>query len=80
VTGGSGKDTYVFHAGSGLLTLDDFSLAKGDTLIIDKSLQTSLQQSSDGQGGTFLSFGTGTGHGVDIHGVAAMPSTNVVWA
>jgi beta-glucanase (GH16 family) len=80
VTGGSGKDSYVFHAGSGLLSLDDFSVAKGDTLIIDKALQGSLQQTSDGQGGTMLSFGTGAGHGVDIHGVAAMPSTNVVWA
>ena len=78
VTGGSGKDSYVFHAGAGVLSLDDFSIAKGDTLIIDKSLQGSLQQASDGQGGTMLSFGT-TGHGVDVHGVAAMPSTNIVW-
>ena len=68
VTGGGGKDGYVFHANSGLLTLQDFSLAKGDTLTVDKALQGSLQQASDGQGGTMLTFGT-AGHGVDIHGM-----------
>ena len=80
VTGGAGKDAYVFHSTSGLLTLEDFSLAKGDTLTIDKSLQGSLHEASDGIGGTMLTFGTNTGHGVDIHGVAAMPSSNILWA
>jgi hypothetical protein len=81
VTGGGGQDAYVFHANSGLLTLEDFSLAKGDTLIVDKSLQGgSLHQASDGTGGTMLTFGANTGHGVDIHGLAALPSSNIVWA
>ena len=79
VTGGAGKDAYVFHSTSGLITLEDFSMAKGDTLTIDKSLQSSLHEASDGIGGVMLSFGT-TGHGVDIHGVAAMPSSNITWA
>ena len=57
VTGGAGKDAYVFHSTSGLLTLEDFSLAKGDTLTIDKSLQGSLHEASDGIGGTMLTFG-----------------------
>ena len=80
VTGGAGKDAYVFHSTSGLLTLEDFSLAKGDTLTIDKSLQGSLHEASDGIGGTMLTFGTNTSHGVDIHGLAALPSSNIVWA
>jgi uncharacterized protein (TIGR01370 family) len=79
VTGGGGKDGYVFHANSGLLTLQDFSLAKGDTLTVDKALQGSLQQTSDGQGGTMLSFGT-AGHGVDVHGIATLPTANILWA
>ena len=79
VTRGAGKDAYVFHSTSGLLTLEDFSLAKGDTLTVDKSLQGSLHEATDGVGGTMLSFGT-SGHGVDIHGVAAMPSSKIVWA
>jgi Ca-dependent carbohydrate-binding module xylan-binding/Glycosyl hydrolase family 26 len=78
VAGGAGKDAYVFHTTSGLLTLRDFSLAKGDTLTIDKSLQGSLHETSDGVGGVMLSFGT-AGHGVDIHGVAAMPTSNIAW-
>ena len=79
VAGGAGKDAYVFHSTSGLLTLEDFSLAKGDTLTIDKSLQGSLHEAPDGIGGVILSFGT-TGHGVDIHGLAALPSSNIAWA
>jgi hypothetical protein len=80
VTGGSGKDAYVFHANSGLLTLEDFSIAKGDTLTIDEVLKGSLQQSSDGQGGTMLTFGAGAAHGVDIHGIGAVPTTSILWA
>jgi Cellulase (glycosyl hydrolase family 5) len=80
VTAGAGKDAYVFHTTSGLLTLEDFSLAKGDTLTVDKSLQGSLHEASDAKGGTMLTFGTNTSHGVDIHGLAALPSSNVVWA
>jgi hypothetical protein len=80
VTGGGGLDAYVFHANSGLLTLEDFSPAKGDTLIVDKALQGSLLQASDGQGGTMLTFGTGAGHGVDIRGMAAVPGTSILWA
>jgi hypothetical protein len=80
VTGGAGKDAFVFHTTSGLLTLEDFSLAKGDTLTVDKTLQGSLHEASDGKGGTMLTFGTNSSHGVDIHGLAALPSSNIVWA
>jgi uncharacterized protein (TIGR01370 family) len=79
VTGGGGRDAYVFHANSGMLSVRDFSLAKGDTLSVDKALQGSLQQTSDGQGGTMLGFGA-AGHGVDIHGIASLSSSNIVWA
>jgi hypothetical protein len=80
VMGGGGKDAYVFHANSGLLKIEDFSIAKGDTLTIDKVLQGSLQQTSDGHGGTMLTFGAGAAHGVDIQGIATMPTTNILWA
>ncbi len=79
VTGGGGADAYVFHASSGLLTIEDFSIAKGDTLTVDKALQGSLVETSDGKGGTMLSFGT-VGQGVDIHGIATMPSTDILWS
>jgi hypothetical protein len=79
VTGG-GKDAYVFHANGGLLKLEDSSIAKGDTLTVDKALQGALQQTSDGQGGTMLTFGAGATHGVDIRGMATMPTTSIIWA
>jgi hypothetical protein len=79
VTGGGGADAYVFHASSGLLTIEDFSIAKGDTLTVDKALQGSLVEISDGKGGTMLNFGT-VGQGVDIHGIATMPSTDILWS
>ena len=80
VTGGGGKDAYVFHANGGLLKLEDFSIAKGDTLTVDKTLQGAMHQASDGQGGTMITFGAGATHGVDIHGLATMPTTSVHWA
>ncbi len=81
VTGGAGKDEYVFHAKGGLLTLEDFSLAKGDKLTIDKSLNGSLHQATDGKGGVMLTFGTDTSHGVDIRGLTSVSSTSDInWA
>jgi hypothetical protein len=79
VTGGAGKDSYVFHANNGLLKIEDFSIAKGDTLTIDKTLQGALRQTSDGQGGTMLTFGAGATRGVDIHGMAIPPTASITW-
>jgi hypothetical protein len=78
VTGGGGADAYVFHASSGLLTIEDFSLAKGDTLTVDTALQAALVETSDGKGGTMLSFGS-AGQGVDIRGITSLPSANILW-
>jgi hypothetical protein len=78
VTGGAGKDAYTYHAASGMLVVEDFSLAKGDTLTIDKSLQPSFHAESDGMGGSMLTFGNYT-HGIDLHGVASFASSNVHW-
>ena len=78
VTAGGGKDAFVYHATSGLLTLEDFSTTS-DTLTIDKALQSSLVEASDGKGGTMLSFGI-AGHGVDIRGLATLSSSHITWA
>jgi Ca-dependent carbohydrate-binding module xylan-binding len=79
VTGGAGADAYVFHATSGSLTLEDFSLAKGDTLTIDKSLQGSFHEACDGKGGMMLSFGGNTSQYVDLRGVAVFSSSSIHW-
>ncbi len=71
VAGGTGADAYFLNANSGLLTINDFSLTKGDTLTIAKSLQGALSQAADGKGGTMLSFGSG--HAVDIRTMTSVP-------
>ena len=78
VTGGAGKDAYTYHSASGTLVVEDFSLAKGDTLTIDKSLQASFHEGSDEIGGSMLTFGSTT-HGIDLHGMASLASSNIHW-
>ena len=77
VTGGSGSDQYMFHAGGGLLTVEDFVTGR-DRIVIDTSLQNSFQQASDGHGGTMLTAGA-AGHGIDLVGVPTLPSSNITF-
>ena len=79
VTGGSGRDAYVFHAGDGLLTVENFSRSKGDTLTVDKALQASVHTSSDGHGGTMLSFGT-AGQAIDLANVSSFSTSRIQFA
>ena len=76
VTGGTGADAFTVGAGAGALTINDFSLAKGDTLTLASSLKTAMQIGSDGHGGTAISFAGGAGV-IDLKGVAAMPATAI---
>jgi hypothetical protein len=69
VTGGPGRDSYVFHTTSGLLKIEDFSTAGGDHLTVDRALRGSLRTASDGNGGVMLSFGH-AGQGIDLVGVS----------
>ena len=48
------------------MTVNDFSLAKGDTLTIDQSLKGATKFASDGHGGTMVSFGTATLGRIDL--------------
>jgi beta-glucanase (GH16 family) len=77
VTGGTGPDSYFYNAGDGLLTIDDFSAAQGDTLTIAKGLRTSLKEVSDHQGGTLLTFHGESG--IDIRNVASLPAADITW-
>lgn len=76
VTGGPGADGYIYHASSGLLTIRDFSFAKGDTLTIDAGLRGAMTQVSDGHGGVMLRFGT-DGHGIDLVGVKSIDAAQI---
>jgi trimeric autotransporter adhesin len=79
ITGGAGADAYLYHKGNGLMTIEDFSPAKGDTITIDKSLQATMKQSSDGHGGTLLSFGA-AGQGIDLRNVTDLLSAQLHFA
>ncbi len=75
VTGGSGADTYIFQSGCGSLTIDDFSAAKGDSLLISANLHNSMVVKSDGDGGTLLSF-SGAGS-IDLRSVGTLPASGI---
>lgn len=77
VTGGAGADAYVVHAGIGLLIVENFSLAKGDTLQVDKALQGSLLEQQQASG-VMLSFGDAA-HGVLLKGLTTLAPTNIAW-
>jgi len=76
ITGGVGADTYVYHQGNGLMTIENFSFAKGDTLTVDKALQGSMHEKSDGLGGLVVSFGAGSA-GIDLVGVASITTSQI---
>lgn len=78
VTGGTSADTYVAHAGLGLMTIENFSLAKGDALQVDKALQASLLETPRA-GSVMLSFGTDPTKGVMLNGLTTLAPTSITW-
>jgi len=79
ITGGVGSDSYIYHKGDGMMTVNDFSGAKGDSLTVDKGLQGAMTEASDGHGGVVVGFGT-IGRGVDLIGVATLPASQIHFA
>ena len=78
VSGGPGADAYSYHVGSGKLTISDFTVSQGDVLKIDSALQGAMKTSTDGSGGTLLTFGTSAG-GIDLQGVTTLLPNGVKW-
>ena len=76
VKNNAGADNYTFHAGDGIATIETFSVAMGDVLNIDKSLQGSLSETVLG-GSTLLSFGSG--HSILLGGIANYDVTQIHW-
>ena len=77
VTGGTGADTYRLGYLSDGMTIEDFSIAKGDQLVVDNNFKgLSIKSTTDGAGGTFLDFQDGPHHyvQVDLKGVIANTS------
>jgi len=78
VKGGAGADSYIAHAGLGFMVIENFSLAKGDALQVDKALQASLVETARG-GGVMLSFGADTTKGVMLNGLTTLAPTSIAW-
>jgi hypothetical protein len=72
VTGGIGAMNYQYQASAGLLEIENFSPAKGDTLSIPTALKASMTVSTDQSGEIMLSFGDR--HLIDLHTVSAVPA------
>jgi hypothetical protein len=68
VTGGSGADTYVYNARSGTLIIENYTASQNDNLTVSSSLRSSMQKTTDGHGGTLLTFGSN--HSIDLVGVS----------
>lgn len=76
--GGSAADTYVFHAGAGSLTIDNFSVAEGDTIQVDASLKGSMSSSAM-VSGVVLSFGSGGSHQIALKGLSSDTAVPIHW-
>ncbi len=77
VSGGNNGSTYFFHANSGAMKIEDFNFNDGDSLGVDKSLQSAFKCVSDGHGGSLLTFGTAGS--IDLVGHAAVTAANIGW-
>jgi hypothetical protein len=77
VWGGREADSFTFHAGDGLATIETFSALKGDVLDIDHTLKGAMTQTST-SGGTLISFGD-PNHGILLHGVTSLPASSIHW-
>lgn len=78
VKGGAGADTYIAHAGLGFMVIENFSLAKGDVLQVDKALQASLVETPRA-GGVMLSFGADATKGVMLNGLTTLAPASIAW-
>ena len=79
ITGGSGASDFILHAGGGKLTIQDFLASKGDAITVDKALQPDFKQTSDGHGGTLLTFGANQGS-IDLIRVPSITPSNITFA
>jgi hypothetical protein len=79
VTGGVGADAYRLGVESFGLTVNDFSVAKGDTLTVDSFFKGSdIVNKSDGAGGTLLEFRNGPHHTIAVDLRGAIVSNSII--
>jgi len=74
--GGTSADAFIYHAGAGLMTIENFGT--GDYLSIDKSLKASATEKATGAGLLFQ-FGGSTAHEILIKGLSSIPASQIGW-
>jgi Glycosyl hydrolase family 26 len=75
VVGEGSADSFVFHVGDGLMNIGDFNAAQGDTLNVDASLMSTMQETAQA-GGLMISFGADQGS-IMLRGVASLSSSSI---
>ena len=74
----AGATAYHFNAGDGLLTIDQFDPAAGDSLWLDSRLQAGLAQTPDGHGGIMVYISIPT-VGIDLKNAASFNPSVIHW-
>jgi hypothetical protein len=74
--GGAGSDAFIFHAGDGLMTIEN--LGTNDYLFLDRSLQPWLIETPV-SGGVALTFANDPGEEVVLKGFTSFPATRITW-
>ena len=74
--GGTGADAFIFHAGDGLMTIENF--AANDYLSIDQSLKASAIETVTGAGLLFQ-FGGSAAHEILVKGLSSLSSSQLGW-
>jgi len=81
VAGDAGGDLYVVHPGDSALTIENFSMDKGDALNISPSLQDVFEQTQV-DGGGVVHFGGGQNQAMNVFlkGVSSVDPSKVIWS
>ena len=81
MTGGAGDDTFVFGAGSGADTVNDFSLVDDILLFEDGiALTGTTEQDANGDGASDTVVALDTGGSVTLRGVSGLTDPNDLFA
>jgi hypothetical protein len=74
--GGTGADAFIYHAGDGIMTIENFGT--NDYLSIDQSLKASSTETVTGAGVLFQ-FAGSTAHEILVKGLSSIPSAQLGW-
>ena len=77
IWGGAGWNTFTYHSGDGVMTIEDFQ--SQDSFVIDKSLQPFMTQSV-ASNGILLSFDNSPKSGILLKGLTSFSLSAITWS